>query len=633
MGFPASIDTGLLAISLAIGLTASYGAFEIVDRARASRGTSQIVWIISGALAMGIAFWAMQYIGMLAYGLPQATQLYAVLTALSRLVAIAVAGSAIVIAALNPLDRTTRILGSLLLGPGIVLAHLIGIAATATHAAHVEVSWPFTVLTLAIAVTDVALCFALIKRLREVHGPAAFGLRVIAALTLSLGIGAIHLSGMLSLRISYEGAQRVPVGFNQYLIAAVATVALLLSIAAIVAARFDRLISGERARSAKLQDLYTRERRTALALQRALLPSSLPVVEGLTFSWSYVPSSAEAGVGGDWFDAFSLDDGRVALSIGDAVGHDTTAVIAMNVVRQALRSAAVDRSDPAAVLSHANRVLFKSGDVSLVTAIFGVLDPTTLAFEYACAGHPPPIAATAEGEAKMLPGVGSGVPLGLFDDAVVPTQRVQLAPGGMLALFTDGVIERERDAIEGITVFERAVGAIALAGTPDAARVLDRTILGEGERADDAAIMTISLAPVLAALDLRLPATPPSVPQARVAMRRFIAGLGISEDLGYAMLVASGEAFSNAVEHAYADHLEPAGVMLRAHRLGAQVEIVVEDHGRWRPGHNDSDRGRGVEIMRALASSLEIDDAPTGTRLRLRFALTEPSLPYAQAGT
>jgi anti-sigma regulatory factor (Ser/Thr protein kinase) len=272
-------------------------------------------------------------------------------------------------------------------------------------------------------------------------------------------------------------------------------------------------------------------------------------------------------------------------------------------------------------------VLLASDDASLVTAIFGVLDPVTLAFEYGCAGHPPPIVTTADGRANVLPGIGSSVPLGVFPGVEPPLQRVQLAPGAMLTLFTDGVIERERDVISGIAALERTTEAIALAGTPEAARALDRAIFGEGEdeRADDAAIMTVTLAPVVAHVDVRLRAAPESVAEARVAMRRFIAGLGVPEDVAYAMLLSAGEAVSNAVEHAYADHTEPETIDLRARRRGDGVEITVEDRGRWRPGSGDPERGRGIALMRAFASSIEIDDVECGTRVLLRFGLT--SLP------
>lgn len=622
MTVPHSIDIGLFALSVAITMLASYAAFEIVDRIRASSGTMQTVWIVGGAVTLGVAFWATQYIGMLAYGMAQSAHLYLIVTQLARVAAMMVAGLALYVAALSPLDPRSRFWASLLIAAGVVFAHSIAIAATALQPSQISVNWPVILLEYALTFGAAIVCLALVVRLRALSGRPALAMRLLATLILSMSISSLLISGRYSLPITYLGEARQFVGLDHYFIALLAIVAIVFATASIAAARVERRLRGERARSQRLEDLYTRQKRTALALQRALLPSDLPFVDGVTFSWSYVPSTIEDGVGGDWFDAFVLDDGRVALSIGDAAGHDTRAVIAMNIARQALRSAALlEAADPAAVLAHVNRVLLHSSDAALVTATYGVLDPMTLRFEYACAGHPPPIRTGAGMRAAMIPGAGTGLPLGLFPDPPATTLTLDLNADDMLVFFTDGVIERERNIIAGIAALEHEADVVAATGAPDTAAFLDRTIFGAGPRPDDAAIMTVRLDPARREIDLRLPAVPWNVRRVRCAMRRFISHLGIDEALAAAILLASGEAVANAVEHAYAGRKQPGDVLVRARSGSGGIEIVVEDFGRWSSGAGDPLRGRGLALMHQLATAASVEQASTGTIVRLDFAV------------
>jgi NO-binding membrane sensor protein with MHYT domain/anti-sigma regulatory factor (Ser/Thr protein kinase) len=623
---PLSFDAGLLALSVVIAMISAYAAFEITDRIRVSTGTMQVVWVVGGASTMGVSFWAAQYIGMLAFGMPQ-SHFYFVVAQLSRILSIIVSGLALYAAALSPLDRFKRLTSGIAIAVGIVFAHAIAIASTAARPSRISIDWRYVLLEFAITTTFATVCLNLALRLRTLTGRRAFGTRLIAALFLATSISLLLFTGRRSLPVAYIGSRADLVQLDHYLIAIIAIVGCVLSIASIAAARVDRRIRGERARSRTLEDLYTRQKRTALALQRALLPSDPPIVDGVTFSWSYVPSTVEDGVGGDWFDAFVLEDGRVALSIGDAAGHDTQAVIAMNIARQALRNAALDHGDPSSVLAHVNRVLLHANHPSLVTAVYGLLDPMTLSFEYACAGHPPPVRARAGTRAAMIDGIGTGIPLGLFADAPATTQVLDLFPEDMLVFFTDGVIERERDLITGIASLERAADVLAATGAPDTAALLDRAIFGNGPRPDDAAIMTVRLEPALREIDLRVPAVPKNVGRIRAAMRRFIDSLDTTEDVAYAILLASGEAVANAVEHAYAGEDEPGDLVVCVRSDGDEAEVVIEDFGRWARGSSDPERGRGVALMHELASAASIEQASSGTIVRLNFSLVPHDAP------
>ncbi|HYL26547.1 MAG TPA: SpoIIE family protein phosphatase, partial [Candidatus Nitrosotalea sp.] len=141
--------------------------------------------------------------------------------------------------------------------------------------------------------------------------------------------------------------------------------------------------------------LAEREHRVADRLQRALLPEQLPAIPGNGFYAAYRPASDEADVGGDWFDAFALADGRVAVSVGDVAGHGLEAAVIMGEMRQAIRTAAIAAPDPAAVLDQVNRMVALREGVGMVTAIFGVYDPASSLLTYSSAGHPPPLLALA----------------------------------------------------------------------------------------------------------------------------------------------------------------------------------------------------------------------------------------------
>ncbi len=151
--------------------------------------------------------------------------------------------------------------------------------------------------------------------------------------------------------------------------------------------------------------LYERERTTADALQRAMLPSALPLLPDIRFSASYSAASESQRVGGDFYDAFELPDGRVALTIGDVTGHGLEAAVIMGEIRQALRAASFESAEPSAILDRASRLLIASGRSVFVTAIVGVLDPVTGRFAYATAGHPPPLVDDGK-ELRRLPAPG-----------------------------------------------------------------------------------------------------------------------------------------------------------------------------------------------------------------------------------
>ncbi|MGW0698562.1 PP2C family protein-serine/threonine phosphatase [Streptomyces sp. NPDC002867] len=178
----------------------------------------------------------------------------------------------------------------------------------------------------------------------------------------------------------------------------------------------------------------------AMALQRHMLPPGLPELPGLHFAARYTPSRDGLDVGGDWYDAFVMKDGSLALAIGDVQGHDVEAIAFMGQVRTSLRAIAEATSDTREVLSRANDVLISMGCGLFATCCFLRFDPVSRDLTVSRAGHVPMVWATAGGESGVALDRG-GPPLGIVPGERYPVTRRRLTEAGVLVLLTDGVVE------------------------------------------------------------------------------------------------------------------------------------------------------------------------------------------------
>ena len=366
--------------------------------------------------------------------------------------------------------------------------------------------------------------------------------------------------------------------------------------------------------------LYERERATADALQRAMLPQALPQRSDVSFSASYSAASESQRVGGDFYDAFVLPDGRVALTIGDVTGHGLEAAVIMGEIRQTLRVASFEPAEPAAILDRASNVLITSGRSVFVTAIFGVLDVTTGRFDYATAGHPAPLVYDGT---KLIRLATSGLPLGLRDDEGVDF-AITLPPHCTMVLYTDGLLEFSRDLDEGERRIEGAIRDLDVDDIDHLAGAIMKRVLREDQPSDDIAILTVTLGE-------RAGAVPFDVREWRFASTDARTARLVRHDIGD--LVAEwtgreetrleselvfGELFSNVVRHA------PGPLDVRAAATAAGAEIVVTDHGAGLPAVVEgtdqfAESGRGLHLIRALAGAVDIEPSSHGTRITATF--------------
>lgn len=195
--------------------------------------------------------------------------------------------------------------------------------------------------------------------------------------------------------------------------------------------------------NARLDD---EQRHIARTLQLSLLEgAALPLPPELTASLRYLPAETELEIGGDWHDVMPLPDGRVAIIVGDVVGHGLAASSSMGALRSATRALVRVLPDPAAVLRELDAFVATTEQTPMVTVACAVLDPTDGSLTYANAGHPPPVLVGTGGDARYLEG-GRSLPLaGLQPARGVGTDR--LAPGEVLVLYTDGLVERRGESL------------------------------------------------------------------------------------------------------------------------------------------------------------------------------------------
>ncbi|MFD9569698.1 SpoIIE family protein phosphatase [Streptomyces sp. NPDC059982] len=350
--------------------------------------------------------------------------------------------------------------------------------------------------------------------------------------------------------------------------------------------------------------LYGREAYIADELQRTMLPDSLPQPTGVRLASRYLPAAETARVGGDWYDAIPLPGSRVALVVGDVMGHSMTSAAIMGQLRTTAQTLAQLDLPPAEVLHHLDEQAQRLGSDRMATCLYAVYDPVSHRITIANAGHPPPVLLHLGGRAEVLR-VPPGAPIGVGG---VDFEAVELdAPAGAtLLLYTDGLVEsRLRDVWTGIEQLrERLATTAQLTGldhSPPLEALCDDVLdmLGPGDRDDDIALLAArfeGIAPSDVAYWFLDPEeTAPG--RARRFARRALTRWGL-EELSDSLELLVSEVVTNAVRYAE----RPVTLrLLRTDVLRCEVGDDSPQLPRQRRARDTDEGGRGLFLVNRLA--------------------------------
>jgi PAS domain S-box-containing protein len=375
---------------------------------------------------------------------------------------------------------------------------------------------------------------------------------------------------------------------------------------------------------------YTRERTTALALQRSLLPQRLPEQSAVEVASRYLPASAHAGVGGDWFDVIPLSGARVALVVGDVVGHDIHASATMGSLRAAVRTLADVDLPPDELLTRLDDLVSRisaeasadSGDDAdrdvAATCVYAVYDPVSRRCSLARAGHPLPALVTPDGDVSFFD-VPAGPPLGLGGLPFESTE-IELPPGSILALYTDGLIEsRDRDIDLGFDRLRQALTHTESSLETACDNVL-KAVLPD-HPADDVALLIARTNTLnddrVATWDL--PADPAVVASSRQQVATRLMGWGLDDAAFVTELVVS-ELVTNAIRYAQS----PIQLrLIRDRALICEVSDGSSTAPHLRQARAFDEGGRGLLLVSQLTQRWGSRQTPQGKTIWAELTLPE----------
>lgn len=362
---------------------------------------------------------------------------------------------------------------------------------------------------------------------------------------------------------------------------------------------------------------YSRERDTAIALQRSLLGGRLYKQAAVDAAYRYLPADSHTSVGGDWYDLIKLSGARVGLVVGDVVGHGMQSAVSMCRLRTAVRTLADADPDPAELLASLEDVVTRhvaedsvppGGDTTSdfgATCLYAAYDPVTRGCSLARAGHPLPAVVAPEGRAYLLD-LPPGPPLGL-DGLPYEAAELELPEGSLLVFYTDGLIEsRERDIGTGLNEMLRVLtevhrSARSSSDTPPSLETICDALLETlvpDRPADDIALL-IARTHALDAdrvVSWELPAEPVVVAEARAQACRQLAAWGL-EELTFTTELVVSELVTNAIRYARGP------IELRMIMDGVLI-CEVSDHSSTAPHmrrtHNFDEGGRGLLLVAQL---------------------------------
>jgi hypothetical protein len=262
-----------------------------------------------------------------------------------------------------------------------------------------------------------------------------------------------------------------------------------MSILAITGLVMGAVTAERRAARFELQTLLNESKRAAETLQTAFLPERLPERSGMQCDALYIAAEREALIGGDWYDAFDLPDGRIGFSIGDVTGHGLDAAVAAARIRGSIFAEAFETGDPAEILARADRTLQSRHDAA-ATALVAIISRDLSTISYASAGHPPPILAAPNLAAHSLQ--CGGIPLGIGLPIKLQTYTASLEPGAVVLFYTDGLTEFKRNVERAERAAFQALTHLADGTIVDRpALFIQQSVMGSERPTDDTVLLVV----------------------------------------------------------------------------------------------------------------------------------------------
>ena len=371
---------------------------------------------------------------------------------------------------------------------------------------------------------------------------------------------------------------------------------------------------------------YSRERATAVTLQRSLLPTGLSKPSSVEVRHRYLPGSKLIEVGGDWYESIALPGARVALVVGDVAGHGVRAAVTMGRLRTAIHTLAMLELSPAETLQQLNELMGDLGarEPHFATCVYAVYDAVTGMLEVASAGHLPPLLVGPDGTNEFL-SLTPAPPLGIGSGSV-QSKFVPVTDGSLLVLYTDGLVEnRTRDIDVGLRLLSEIFGPGAAARPlEDLCRATLAGVYSDQQRDDIALLMArLSRIPADNHISWTLPAELTSARRARGLIRRPLTRWNLADLIPVTELLVS-ELVTNSVRYAQ------GMIGLRLVLEGGLVVEVTDDSAalpRLRHPDEDDERGRGLQVISQFAQRWGARRTATG-----KVVWCEQALPHAGDG-
>ena len=396
------------------------------------------------------------------------------------------------------------------------------------------------------------------------------------------------------------------------------------------------------AHAGEIERLYEEARKTAESYQRSLLPDGMPNLPRVSFVARYIPAAGSRAVCGDFYDFIPVEDGKLGITLGDVCGIGPSAANGSALARYTLRTFLSEESEPGALFERMNtHVSHEIENDRFIRLLFGVLDPERATFDYVNAGHVPPVVYRARSaEVEWLD--EGGIAMGVQSDAEYKTGHIELEPGDMLVLYTDGVTEAPRSSKPfGQSRFVDLVQLYGM-GTPgELVQAIRRGVdawVGGGDLRDDLALLVCQVVPDSTLeepeREIVLQNEPARLGEIRAFVTQFLTDIRAPVEISQDVLLAVGEATANATRHGR----RPRGrseIRVWVKVDGTYVVVTIADDG----GGFDMDEvkarqqdryaagGRGLYLMKELMDEVTFETSAQGTKVVIRHNVFPPGTP------